>query len=105
MAHTSEVALTLEHEGRERKVEAIVVGVAGAGYGAREAARFTDAQWKALTDSLGLRRPSPISKRMVVERLAGSVRERALCPTCALGDPEGEAGPRKPSGHPGRCTR
>jgi hypothetical protein len=100
------VAARREAEGRERKVDALVVGVSMAGLPASRIARFTDADWDDLTKSLGLkRRPSGLTRRIVVERLAGGSHERALCPTCGLGDPEGEPGPRKPFGHEGGCAR
>lgn len=68
-------------------------------------AHFGRTERKVVEQAAGTRKASDATWRIVVEMLAHSARERALCTTCGLGDPEGEPGPRKPAGHEGRCSR
>lgn len=90
---------------RARKADLIVRGLLLDSVTADQAARFTDDQQRAAAAAVGKPRPSVLTWRTVVEMLAGSRAERALCPTCGLGDPQGDPGPRKPYQHPGRCAR
>lgn len=74
--------------------------------GAAQAARFAESERRDIEKVAGVRRPgSDRTWTIVVEMLAKSARARALCVTCGLGDPEGEVGPRLPTGHEGGCRR
>jgi hypothetical protein len=102
----SDASVMREHLGRERKVSLLVSGLLQSGFTANEIAHFTDAQWHMAASGLGIKRdPSGLTRRLVVERLAQGAQQRALCPTCGEGDPEGVPGPRKPFGHSGNCAR
>jgi hypothetical protein len=90
---------------RAAKADLIVRGLMREGVTADQAARFTDDQQYAAAEAVGKPLPSRQTWRLVVEMLAGSRAERALCPTCGCGDPQGDPGPRKPYQHPGRCAR
>lgn len=92
---------------RQRKAFAIYARLSAIGVTADQAAHFDDAAWKGAAEAAQQRPPGKNgqTKRIVVEMLAASERERALCPWCSLGDPEGVTGPRQPAGHDGPCSR
>ena len=93
-------------EKRARKADQIARHLTARGIDARVAAHFTDDQRREAERGSGVKgKGSNQTWRAVVERLAGSASPAALCLTCGVGDPEGEIGPRKPHGHPGRCSR
>lgn len=73
---------------------------------AAAAAHLTPEERRSIEVLAQVRRPASVRTwTIVVEMLAKSARARALCVTCGLGDPEGEVGPRKPTGHTGGCSR
>lgn len=90
---------------RQRKAFALYTRLTGLGVTADRAAHYDDAEWTGVAKAAEVRVPGPLTRRIVVEMLAASERERALCPFCGLGDPAGEAGPRKAAGHDGACAR
>lgn len=90
---------------RRFKAAAIFTALRESGVSADAAAHYDTAQRVAAAVAAGQRRPSPRTWTVVVEMLATSERERALCPFCGIGDPAGEPGPPKPAGHTGRCAR
>lgn len=94
------------HEARIRKAAQIAGVLIGWGATADIVARFTDGDRRATERVAGVRnRGSDDTWRIVVEMVAGSARERALCPFCGHGDPEGVPGPRQSLGHDGPCSQ
>ena len=92
-------------EKRARKADQIARHLAANGITAAQAVRLTDEQRRTYEHGAGVKgKGSNLTWRSVVERLAGSSAPGALCLTCGIGDPDGEPGPRKPHGHPGRCS-
>jgi hypothetical protein len=87
------------------KASKIVASLTEAGCDAQTAARLDEPGRRLAEQHAGTRKASDDTWRIVVEMLAHSERERALCAFCGLGDPEGEPGPRKPTGHAGACSR
>lgn len=103
---TSTVASERETTSRRAKAFAIYLRLTSLGITADKAAHYTDEQWKHAGTAAERRAPGPVTQRIVVEMLAASERERALCVYCGMGDPDGEPGvKRKPSGHLGRCSQ
>lgn len=92
-------------EQRARKADRLAAVLRTNGATADQVARFTDDQRRTAEAAAAVRRGSSATWRLVTEMLAGSTNPLALCPTCGLGDPEGEPGPRKTYGHTGRCAR
>jgi hypothetical protein len=90
---------------RQRKAFALYVRLTGLGVTADAAAHYGDEEWRGAAQAAEVRVPSSITRRIIVEMLAASERERALCSWCGLGDPDGEPGPRKPMGHGGACAK
>lgn len=94
-----------EADARRRKAFALFTRLSSIGMTADTVAHYDDKQWHAAALAAETRDPGPITRRIVVEMLAESERERALCPFCGMGDPEGEPGARKPPGHDGPCSQ
>jgi hypothetical protein len=92
-------------EQRARKADKIASTLRAIGATADEVAHFTEQDRRMAEAAATVRRGSATTWRIVTEMLAGSARPEALCPTCGMGDPEGEIGPRKAYRHPGACTR
>lgn len=93
-------------EARAAKADALARHLRLHGIDAAAAARLTDDERRKQEALAGVKRKaSDTTWRSVVEMLAGSTMIGALCRTCGIGDPEGEPGPRKPHGHPGRCSQ
>jgi hypothetical protein len=87
---------------RRNKAFALYLRLFGTGI---TAAHFTDEEWSGAAVAAGTRLPSGLTRRIVVEMLAASERERSLCPFCGMGDPAGVPGPRQAVGHDGPCSR
>lgn len=92
---------------RQDKADKIAAALRAAGIGPAQAVRLTIPDRHRIEQDAQLRpsREGSGAWRIAVEMLAGSPRERALCPTCKLGDPDGEPGQPKPHGHNGPCVR
>lgn len=90
---------------RRNKAFALYLRLSGTGVTADAAAHFTDADWNGAAAAANVRAPSLLTRRIVVEMLAASERERSRCPFCGLGDPDGVPGPRQAVGHDGPCSR
>lgn len=92
-------------DARARKAAQIAAVLIDMGATAADVVAFTDADRRMAEAQARTRRGSDDTWRVVAEMLAGSARQRSLCPFCHHGDPEGLPGPRKPLGHPGPCAR
>lgn len=90
---------------RADKAARLATSLRSHGRTAGDVVRFTDADRRAAEAEAAIRRGSAATWRLATEMLAGSTRSDALCPTCGLGDPLGEIGPRKSFGHEGNCSR
>lgn len=93
---------------RARKADQIARTLHARGVTAAEAVHFDDDERREVEALAGFdakHKASDTTWRSIVEMLAGSAMEGALCPTCGIGDPEGVAGPRKPYLHPGECSK
>lgn len=99
------VAEERETVARRNKAFSLYLRLSGMDITADKAAHFTEEEWSGAAEAAGVRLPHDLTRRIVVEMLASSERERALCPFCGIGDPAGEPGPRKPPGHTGACSR
>lgn len=102
------IILVDEHridEQRSAKAARIAAVLRARGRTPADAARMDRAARREIERAAQTRPASDDTWRVVVEMLAGSARERALCVTCGLGDPDGEPGPRKAAGHEGPCAR
>lgn len=95
---------------RHLKATTLAYALRDGGFTAETAARLdTDGRHKA-EDIAGTRPKSgkyasDETWRIVIETLARSERERALCAFCGIGNPDGEPGPRKAPGHEGECSK
>lgn len=101
----SATASAREVESRRAKAFSLYVRLTGLGIDADRAAHMTDEEWSGAAEAASVRIPSPITRRIVVEMLAASERERSLCAFCGLGDPQGQPGDRKTAGHKGPCSK
>lgn len=72
---------------------------------AATAARLDEPARRLAEQAAGVRKASDSTWRIVVETLARSERERALCAFCGIGNPDGVAGPRLAPGHEGECRK
>lgn len=92
-------------EARALKAYAIATMLLRAGATADTVAHLTEPQRRTAERAAGTRRGSDATWRIVAEMVARSERERARCPFCGLGDPEGVVGPRQAVGHAGPCSK
>lgn len=90
---------------RADKAARLAASLRAIGATAADVVAFTDADRRDAEAAAAVRRGSEATWRLATDMLAGSTRTDALCPTCGLGDPLGEPGPRKPFGHAGECAR
>lgn len=90
---------------RADKAARLATSLRSIGATAADVVAFTEDDRRAAEAAAAVRRGSATTWRLATDMLAGSTRSDALCPTCGLGDPLGEPGPRKPFGHTGECSR
>lgn len=90
---------------RARKAAQIVGVLLDIGATPADVAAFTDDDKRMTEAAAGTKRGSDKTWRVVIEMLAGSARQRSLCPFCGHGDPLGVPGPAKPVGHDGPCAQ
>lgn len=90
---------------RAAKADRIASTLRRFGATAEDVVRFGDDERREIEAAAAVKRGSTATWTLVADMMAGSTRADARCQTCGLGDPEGEEGPPKRSGHDGRCVR
>lgn len=90
---------------RAAKADKIAAALREFGATADDVVRFGDDERREAEAAAAVRKGSNATWTLVADMLAGSHRPDARCPTCGIGDPEGEIGPPKAYGHSGGCTR
>lgn len=92
-------------EQRAAKADKIATALRGFGATAGDVVYFGEDERREAEAAAAVRKGSDATWTLVVDMLAGSRRPDARCPTCGLGDPEGEIGPPKAYQHDGKCTQ
>lgn len=91
---------------RKLKAARIVDCLRLLGVTAADAVQFDQKDRRMAEAAAGVtNRGSDNTWRIVIEMLAGSSREEALCPTCGHGNPLGAIGPPMPYLHEGECRQ